>query len=217
MASPNASAITLCGARTRSGAPCRASAMPNGRCRMHGGKSLRGIASPTFKDGRRSKYMPSRLLETYRQGLTDKELLDLQDEISLIDARLNDVLGRVDTGEAGIHWHKMREAYDLLIDSLRRKSPDDQRQALHDLDDLTRKGQADWQAWHEIMALIEQRRKLVEAEQKRRISMQQMITAEQAMALTAAILETVKRNVTDRTALNAIQADVTRLITQDVR
>ena len=28
-----------CEAKTRRGAPCRAPAMPNGRCRMHGGKS----------------------------------------------------------------------------------------------------------------------------------------------------------------------------------
>jgi len=28
-----------CGARNRSGKPCRNWAMPNGRCRMHGGKS----------------------------------------------------------------------------------------------------------------------------------------------------------------------------------
>lgn len=28
-----------CGARTRSGAPCQGPAMPNGRCRMHGGAS----------------------------------------------------------------------------------------------------------------------------------------------------------------------------------
>jgi hypothetical protein len=28
-----------CGARTRAGTPCRAAAMPNGRCRMHGGPS----------------------------------------------------------------------------------------------------------------------------------------------------------------------------------
>jgi hypothetical protein len=28
-----------CGARTRSGRPCRSPAMPNGRCRMHGEKS----------------------------------------------------------------------------------------------------------------------------------------------------------------------------------
>ena len=32
--------LTLrCGARTRSGNSCRAPAMPNGRCRMHGGPS----------------------------------------------------------------------------------------------------------------------------------------------------------------------------------
>jgi len=28
-----------CGARTRKGTPCRAPAMSNGRCRLHGGKS----------------------------------------------------------------------------------------------------------------------------------------------------------------------------------
>ncbi len=28
-----------CGARTRQGSPCRSPAMPNGRCRMHGGLS----------------------------------------------------------------------------------------------------------------------------------------------------------------------------------
>lgn len=28
-----------CGAKTRAGTPCRAAAMKNGRCRLHGGKS----------------------------------------------------------------------------------------------------------------------------------------------------------------------------------
>lgn len=30
--------MARCGAKTRSGQPCQAQAMPNGRCRMHGGK-----------------------------------------------------------------------------------------------------------------------------------------------------------------------------------
>ena len=46
-----------CGAKTRHGTRCRGLAMKNGRCRMHGGSSLAGIASPSFKDGRRSKYL----------------------------------------------------------------------------------------------------------------------------------------------------------------
>jgi ribosomal protein L32 len=36
---PLAQACPRCGAKTRSGAPCKSPAMPNGRCRMHGGTS----------------------------------------------------------------------------------------------------------------------------------------------------------------------------------
>ncbi len=36
---PLAQAAPRCGARNRAGSPCRAPAMPNGRCQMHGGKS----------------------------------------------------------------------------------------------------------------------------------------------------------------------------------
>jgi hypothetical protein len=35
----NPNAAPRCGARTRTGNPCRSPAMPNGRCRMHGGRS----------------------------------------------------------------------------------------------------------------------------------------------------------------------------------
>ena len=49
----------LCGAKKRrKDETCRAPAMPNGRCRIHGGLSLGGIAHPNFKHGGRSKYFP---------------------------------------------------------------------------------------------------------------------------------------------------------------
>lgn len=44
-----------CGAKTRCGAPCGSPAMPNGRCRMHGGKSPgapRGEANGSYRHGR---------------------------------------------------------------------------------------------------------------------------------------------------------------------
>jgi hypothetical protein len=48
----------LCGAKTRAGTPCkRLARQPQGRCRLHGGCSLRGMAHPNFKDGHRSKYV----------------------------------------------------------------------------------------------------------------------------------------------------------------
>lgn len=47
----------LCGAKTRSGKPCKTPAMPNGRCRMHGGTSTgapKGNRN-AWKHGRYSK------------------------------------------------------------------------------------------------------------------------------------------------------------------
>lgn len=51
-----------CGAKTRSGVPCQNAPMGNGRCRMHGGKSLSGIAHPNYKHGRYSKVWLAQLL-----------------------------------------------------------------------------------------------------------------------------------------------------------
>jgi ribosomal protein L32 len=36
---PLAQSCSRCGAQTRSGTGCKSPAMPNGRCRLHGGKS----------------------------------------------------------------------------------------------------------------------------------------------------------------------------------
>lgn len=44
-----------CGARTRGGRPCKSPAMPNGRCRMHGGTSPgapRGQKNGMYHHGR---------------------------------------------------------------------------------------------------------------------------------------------------------------------
>lgn len=45
----------LCGAKTRSGGSCRQPAMLNGRCRLHGGKSLSGANHGRYVHGFRTK------------------------------------------------------------------------------------------------------------------------------------------------------------------
>ncbi len=48
-----------CNARTRDGDPCKNWGMfPSGRCRMHGGKSWGGDASPRLTHGWYSNYFP---------------------------------------------------------------------------------------------------------------------------------------------------------------
>lgn len=47
-----------CNAKTRAGTPCKNWSMRNGRCRMHGGTSYGGYASPRLVHGWYSKCFP---------------------------------------------------------------------------------------------------------------------------------------------------------------
>ena len=52
-----------CGAKNRQGNPCQKWPIRGrNRCRNHGGKSLRGVDSPSFKNGRHSKLLPRNLM-----------------------------------------------------------------------------------------------------------------------------------------------------------
>lgn len=77
-----------CGAKTRSGNKCKNSAMPNGRCRLHGGKSLKGNQSPRYKHGLYSKYAGESLKKVLGEldGISSDELIQPEHEIRLMSA-----------------------------------------------------------------------------------------------------------------------------------
>jgi len=77
-----------CGAKTRSGGTCKTPAMENGRCRMHGGKSLKGAESATYRHGFYSKYA-SESLKSILDELQEQDSEDLmnpENEIRLMQA-----------------------------------------------------------------------------------------------------------------------------------
>jgi hypothetical protein len=186
--------------------------MANGRCRMHGGNAARGLAAGNFRTGRRSKYLPQRLLPQYEQALRDPDLLALREDIALVDARLADVLQRVDTGESGQIWRDLRQAFDEFVDARRSGDLPSMRVALERIEQLITRGSSDAAAWRDVAELLEQRRRLVESERRRLVESQQMLTVERAMVLLAAVVDIIRRHVTDRTALAAISAELGGLV-----
>lgn len=52
--------VKECGAKTRAGTPCKRASMLNGRCNLHGGKSLCSFGHPNYKHGYYSKYSMTR-------------------------------------------------------------------------------------------------------------------------------------------------------------
>jgi hypothetical protein len=205
---------------------CKAWSLRNGRqcgslcmvgkevCYQHGGASPYGIASPNWVHGRSSKYLPVRMHETYLASMGDKELLALRHEISVIDARIDDLFQRVDIGESGHLWLKTKEALLLLRKVLIKWDTNKLHELLIELDDLTKDGITDYSAWNEIGMQIELRRRLVETERRRLVDMQQMITAEDAANYLTAITLAVRENVSDPTILGRIQTAFNRISNQ---
>lgn len=65
--------------------------MPNGKCRMHGGKTPRGIGSVHWRGRGYSKDLPTRLFDRMQRALEDPELLSSRSEVALLDARLGEL------------------------------------------------------------------------------------------------------------------------------
>ena len=76
--------MKVCGAKTRSGSPCKNRAMPNGRCRMHGGSSPpAGPEHHAWKHGRRSQ------LARFAGGPVREDQLNQRLEIAAMDALID--------------------------------------------------------------------------------------------------------------------------------
>ena len=202
----------ICTAHKTDGTPCTRLAMKgNTVCYTHGGASLKGIASPRFKNGGRSKYIPARLMERYNEAISDPELRRIDTDLALVESRLADLLLRVDTGDAGENWKQARKANDDIRKALNSENYAAVVQSSLELDRLLGEGIGDYAAWEQIQDLIEQRRKLLDSEAKQLTAMGQTINAMQAMTLVAALLGSIKAHVTDRHILSAIQNDFIRI------
>lgn len=203
-----------CDAKSKqSGKQCKRNASHGStKCAIHGGKSLRGIASANFKTGRYSKHLPVGLLDAYQDAINDPELLSVRGDIHLIDTLLLSKLQNLDTGESAQHWIALVKHIIEARKAMKSEDYGELSKRLDEMEALADKRRLHYATEDEIIIQVEQRRKLVETEQGMSLKKERAITAEQAMLLVSAMLDSVKRNVSDPTALTAIQADFIQFV-----
>ena len=157
---------------------------------MHGGKSRGGVASPSFKNGRYSRYTPQQLLEHYTEILNDPRLLEMSDDLALFHTLITSALE---------DWTKAEGANtsgEMSDEALWRKTRRRRR---------------------EIGRMLLTRAKLVLTETTRQASERQTLTVEQALAFATALADSVRSHVSDKDVLNAIAADINRITSGERR
>ena len=104
----------------------------------------------------------------FNAAMGDPQLVSLRKEIATVDARIIDVLKRVDTGEAGVIWQAAQAAMARFDKEWVKKDGAGMELALADMRRLMSQGASDWAAWRVVVAeLIDAKSKLVDTEQKR--------------------------------------------------
>lgn len=171
---------------------------------MHGGNSPRGIAHPSTKHGRYSKDIPAQLLTRYQEGVADKDLLNLSDEIALIEARIGELLSHITTQETGGSWKHLKDLFEKLHQAAEEKNGVLMIRLIDEMEPHLMAGHKEYMVWGEITFAIEARRKLVDTERKRLVDMNQFVTVKDAMLLASALSDVVRRNVSDPEILRKI-------------
>lgn len=177
------------------------------KCYHHGGKSLAGALSPSFKHGRYSQFLPQRfssLIEAVKHG----DILDLTDDIVVVSARIADVMNRIDAGESGKLWERAKQAFAVFRAA--QGDSDKSGAALAELQGIFERGAADYQAWDEVKDLFLRRTKMVESQRKRAVESHQMLAVDEVLGMMRALAESVKRHVRDPAAIANISADFAR-------
>lgn len=183
-------------------------------CYMHGGTQPVGPAANNYKDGRYSKYLPTKYLPAYQAAQSDPDLLSLQHEIRLTDTMLSKLLETLDDVPSDVRWKELGEA-------LRRrriaqaKGVGGQAEfegALFEMDRLIEEGIDQANTKTAVGRQLMMRARLVEAETKRIKLAQDTLAGEQAMGFVVALSNIVKTHVTDPRTLAKISADIARLL-----
>lgn len=164
------------------------------KCRVHGGKTPKGPASPNWKHGRYAK-MPADLLDDYEEALNDTALLSLAREVAIIEAMMADVLRKWsnETGGAGARsWEDVGEALDFTFEALEDQDPVGVADGLRTIRKIVDGSQKSAGYRAEFLALADQKRNLVAAEGRRMRDMAESMTRGAVILYFQRMIEEIK-------------------------
>lgn len=153
-----------------------------GRCKYHGGKSLKGTAHPRFNKGEHSAYVPARYLEDFEEALADPMAQGEQTQhLAGLEAIWREAFRRLGGSESGEAWNligKATQKLSGLLRELRRAQARDDKDAAGDLlseilglieDEvipLSRRGVGEEAARRELIDLSVKRSRLLRVKQQ---------------------------------------------------
>ena len=192
------------------------------KCKMHGGRNLRGMAHPNYRGLGYAASLPARLSQRYEEAVKDPRLFSMRKDAAACRARLHELFERLDTGESGAVWKGLGEAHAAFTMALEGGDTSGMRQHLAAMQQHITQGQSDYAAWADVRETWESLVKLTTTEQKTLVAMNQVLSIEQVALYMGVIAESVRTVVVThlegkgrQQALMALEAEFERLANLD--
>jgi len=195
----------LCGAKKKNGQACRGAVMPNGRCRLHGGATPAGIASPHYKHGKYSKHNLANLvkrvlpekLAVYCEALENDEvdLLDLHGALLVQEAMKADLFRQWKETEAP-PWKEAAKLFGELKRVYKTGDAKKTRTAMAALEETMRGGRDaaknEQKLREQILDLDDRKVRLVMAQHKRDCDLHVLVEVRYALGLVEMVINLAK-------------------------
>ncbi len=211
--------LDICGAATAGSKrqqPCPQKPMRNGtgRCRNHGGKTPRGIASPNYAGKGYSRYSPAKWIPSLEAAANDPQLLDLRRDIELAEAGLNEALERMDLGTGDDQqMAELVGSVRTMLQALDRGDDQTSGQMLTSLPDLVEAAVFDEALKIEVRKWIQMRVELIAEDSRVQHRLQLTVPLEEVGRQFVLLGDAIKLNIgrlVDRQAMT--KDDATRLL-----
>lgn len=180
---------------------------------MHGGKSSHAIgpANKSYKTGRHSKFLPAKMAELYEEALANPDLIEMNDHIALLEARIQSILEGLDEGEPNPKWSDIKEVWAEVETAVLSDDINTRIAAMERMHTILDAGDKWDRTWIDVGGTMEQLRKMTDTEVKRKKDLNQMIPIERVTILMGAVGDAVKRNVTDPDQIAAVYRELAML------
>lgn len=169
------------------------------KCQAHGGLTPNGLASPHTKTGIYSKYLPAKLSSSYQDLLTlGQDLFKIDDETAALTSLIQEQLERIESGESGAAWDKLKGLYDemaVLGQKLDKSPADVQRfNALFvELGKVINSGSMAYAARSEAVGLMAEKRKMVSDERRAWSEKHKAMSFDRVMLILTAMVATFRQ------------------------
>lgn len=182
-------------------------------CFQHGGGTPKGIASPHFKHGKRSKYMPENLAAKYQEAIADPDLGSLLRNIALNEAFIREKLEALNEGgDSAEAWEIIAKALKDLSTHLNNEDYGKVLITVEIMKDIVSDRQRYHMAVTEIQETLAEQRKDLKVKADIELKEQNAVSVTSLMNFIGAIVTLINQVVPENDRRAAISEGIRKLV-----